>query len=148
MFRITFQKKFYYFFTEESRQIRYPFPLNNAWKDRVMDVAANVIPRTRSRPTTTDNNIMMASAVNTEGTGGNKESIEESSPNKQRRIVDNLEIVEASCTTRSYWPCSPEAYQVLRPKKQGQVMMILILKLQESYCFKVCTRKKIIGGMM
>ncbi len=86
-----------------------------------MDVAANVlvIPRTRLRPTTTNDNVMMASAVDTEGTGGNEESIKESSPNKRPRIVDNLEIAEASCTTRSYWPCSPEAYQVFRPKKQG-----------------------------
>ena len=78
------------------------------------DVAANelVIPRTRSRPTTDDKIMMASSAVDTGGTGGNEESIEESSPNKRPRIADNLEIAETSCTTRSYWPCSPEAYQV------------------------------------
>ncbi|KAI2489380.1 hypothetical protein MHU86_25204 [Fragilaria crotonensis] len=67
VFRITFQKKFFYFFTEESKQIRYPFPLNNAWKERVMDAAANVlaIPSTRSRPSTShdDHTCVMVSAL-------------------------------------------------------------------------------------
>jgi hypothetical protein len=62
---------------------------------------------------------MMASAVDTEGTGGNEENIEESLPNKRPRIVDDCEIVDSSCTTRSFWSCSPVAYQVFRPEKQG-----------------------------
>jgi hypothetical protein len=52
VFRITFQNKFFYFFTQESRQVSYPVPLNSVCKDKVMEAAANVlvIPSTRARP--------------------------------------------------------------------------------------------------
>jgi hypothetical protein len=43
VFRIKFQKSFYYCFTDRSRQIRYPCPLNNAWKEKVIEAAANVL---------------------------------------------------------------------------------------------------------
>jgi hypothetical protein len=53
VFRVCFQKKFYYFFTERTKQVPYPAPLDVAWKERVLAAAANVlvIPATRSRPT-------------------------------------------------------------------------------------------------
>ena len=56
VFRITFQNKFYYYFTKESRQASYPFPLNSAWKDKIIEAAANVlaIPSTRARPDTSE----------------------------------------------------------------------------------------------
>jgi hypothetical protein len=55
VFRVTFQNKFFYYFTQESNQVRYPVPLNGAWKDKVMAAASNVlvIPSTRARPALT-----------------------------------------------------------------------------------------------
>jgi hypothetical protein len=52
VFRICFQREFYYFFTERKKQVPYPAPLDAAWKDRVLAAAASVlvIPTTRSRP--------------------------------------------------------------------------------------------------
>jgi hypothetical protein len=52
VFRVCFQKQFYYFITERKKQVPYPAPLDAAWKDRVLAAAANVlvIPTTRSRP--------------------------------------------------------------------------------------------------
>ena len=52
VFYVRFQHRQYYYFTEEKRQVSYPSPLNRAWKDRVLEAAANVlsIPSTGARP--------------------------------------------------------------------------------------------------
>jgi hypothetical protein len=52
VFRVSFQHQHFYFFTQETRQVKYPSPLNQAWKEMVMGYAANVrhIPSTRARP--------------------------------------------------------------------------------------------------
>ena len=50
VFHVRFQHRQYYYFTQETRQISYPSPLNRAWKERVLEAAANVfaIPSTRA----------------------------------------------------------------------------------------------------
>ena len=52
VFRITFRHQHFYFLTQPSRQVSYPSPLDNSWRERVLEVAANilVIPSTRTRP--------------------------------------------------------------------------------------------------
>jgi hypothetical protein len=49
VFRINFNHQFFYYFTNETRQVSYPYPLNEAWKERVLEVASNafVIPSTK-----------------------------------------------------------------------------------------------------
>ena len=55
MFRVSFQRQFYYYYAHKTRQVAYPVPLTNAWKEKVLEVAANVlvIPSTRARPEVT-----------------------------------------------------------------------------------------------
>ena len=52
VFRVKYARQYFYYFTEKQRQIEYPTPLNNSWKDRVLQAAENalVIPSTRARP--------------------------------------------------------------------------------------------------
>jgi hypothetical protein len=42
-FRISYLHQFYYFFTEEKRKATNPRPLNRAWKERVLEMASNVL---------------------------------------------------------------------------------------------------------
>jgi hypothetical protein len=66
MFRVSFQHRQYYYLTQENMQAMYPSPLNRAWKDRVLDSAANVlsIPCTRARPHNVDTVTILRSSVN------------------------------------------------------------------------------------
>jgi hypothetical protein len=52
VFRVKYQKKYFYFFTDRNKQVSYPFPWNDEWRDRVIAIGKNVllIPATRSRP--------------------------------------------------------------------------------------------------
>ncbi len=52
LFRVNFQRQFYYYYAQKMRQVPYPMPLNNAWKEKVIEAAVNVllIPSTRARP--------------------------------------------------------------------------------------------------
>jgi hypothetical protein len=87
VFRIIFYNKLYYYCTEELRQIRYPYPLNSAWKERVLEATAGVflIPSTRSRAA---HNVMMTTHVDTEATiGGRTEEVEESPKNGQEKKI-------------------------------------------------------------
>ena len=111
-------KMFFYFFTEESRQTCYPCPLNNAWKDKVMEAASNVLvlvisTSTRSSTSALD---MMPTAVDT-GDTGEQEDVDEESPSKQQR-VDGCDVgpLFQSC---SYWPDSPEAYHLFKPRSES-----------------------------
>ncbi|KAI2488670.1 hypothetical protein MHU86_6071 [Fragilaria crotonensis] len=121
VFRVTYKNTFYYYFTEKSRQIRYPCPLNSAWNEKVMEAAANVlvIPSTRSRPAL---DTMITTPVNTEATtGGRIGDIVEQSPSKRARIGDTgaaAVMIAADASSSSYWPCSPEAYRVFKPPKK------------------------------
>ena len=102
VFRVKYARQYFYYFTEKNRQIEYPFPLNNTWKDRVLQAAANVlvIPSTRARPAISSTAILHDNDSTIEG---------DESPNKRPRI-------EERTTTMSYWPDSPEARQVFRPR--------------------------------
>jgi hypothetical protein len=105
MFRVTFQHRHYYYFTQELKQVKYPSPLNGAWKERVLERAANAltIPSTRARPATVVDSTT-AFGINVRVDGNANEDEEEFQRKRQR-----LETVASSC---SYWPASPEAYQL------------------------------------
>jgi len=107
MFRVSFQHRHYYYLTQEKMQAMYPSPLNRAWKDRVLDSAANVlsIPCTRARPHNVDTVTVLRSSVNETDV---REENEPQSSNKRQR----LETAVALC---SYWPSSHEAHQLFKP---------------------------------
>ena len=119
VFRITFQKTFFYNFAEESRQVWYPFPLNSAWKEKVMEAAANVlvIPSTTTRSQRAAP-ITMMTAVDTGDT--EEHNVEEESPRKRPGVGEHHIAGVANSTSGLdglYWPCSPEAYQLFKLKK-------------------------------
>ena len=39
VFRVKYARQYFYYFTEKQRQVEYPAPLNNTWKDRVLQSA-------------------------------------------------------------------------------------------------------------
>jgi hypothetical protein len=104
MFRVTFQHRHYYYLTQELQQVLYPSPLNGAWKERVLERAANslTIPSTRARPAIVNSTTVFGTSVRVDGDAN--EDQEEFQRKRQR-----LETVASSC---SYWPASPEAYQL------------------------------------
>ncbi|KAI2492026.1 hypothetical protein MHU86_22522 [Fragilaria crotonensis] len=111
VFHINYQHQYFYYFTDETRQVAYPRPLNGTWKERVLQHAANVlvIPSTRGRPSTVENApVLPTTRVGHPGTNEN----ENASPLKRQR-VDNV-AQSPSCL---YWPESPEAYQLFRPRE-------------------------------
>ncbi len=109
VFRINYQHQYFCYFSEETRQVPYPRPLNGLWKERVLQNAANVvfvIPLTRGRPRTVENTpLLPMTRVGNPDTNEN----ENESPHKRHRV----DTVAASC---SYWQESPEAYQRFRPR--------------------------------
>jgi hypothetical protein len=109
VFRIKFQKSFYYCFTDKSRQIKYPCPLNNAWKEKVIEAAANVlvVPSTRARPTSTVDSSVHVSRADADANEGDQES-----PNKRQRVHN------VAAGAFAYWPESPEAYHLFRPRRE------------------------------
>jgi hypothetical protein len=111
MFRLTFQHQHYYYLTQETKQAIYPSPLNRAWKERVLEIAANVlvIPSTRARPSTVDSTTVLATSV---GADADADADVQESPNKRQRV----ENVAGTC---SYWPESPEAYQLFKPRRSS-----------------------------
>ena len=116
MFRVNFQRQFYYLYAQKMRQVAYPMPLNNAWKEKVVEAAANVliIPSTRARPAAaavpscspTDNVSITRYEPEIDLSVEPDSAILEESPSKRQRL---LEI-------SSYWPKSPEAYYLFRPR--------------------------------
>jgi hypothetical protein len=108
VFRINYQHQYFYYFSEETRQVPYPRPLNGLWKERVLQNAASVfvIPLTRGRPRTVEHTpVLPMTRVGDPDTNEN----ENESSHKRHRVG----TVAASC---SYWPESPEAYQLFRPR--------------------------------
>ncbi|KAI2492110.1 hypothetical protein MHU86_22446 [Fragilaria crotonensis] len=110
VFHVRYRHQQFYYFTEETKQILYPSPLNRAWKERVLEVASNVltIPSTRARPHST------SSSIDAENAGVINEDEQEVSPNKRRRVDGN----NAGPSTFSYWPESPEAYLLFKPRRE------------------------------
>ncbi|KAI2500839.1 hypothetical protein MHU86_13625 [Fragilaria crotonensis] len=111
VFHVRFQHRQYYYFTQEKRQVPYPSPLNQAWKARVLEAAANVlvIPSTRLRP------CPLTESATADSTNENP------SPNKRPRIEEEEKPEEdnhhqqPTNTAVMYWPDSPEARQVFLP---------------------------------
>jgi hypothetical protein len=105
VFRVKYARQYFYYFTEKQRQVEYPTPLNNTWKDRVLQAAVNVlvIPSTRARPAI-NSAIFHDDSNFTEG---------DESPNKRPRIEEST---PQQSSILSYWPDSPEARQVFRPR--------------------------------
>jgi hypothetical protein len=89
----------------------YPRPLNRAWKERVLESAANVliIPSTRARPSTVENTPVHTKTTDVSDSNADSNDNEKESPNKRQRI----DSVAGTC---SNWPASPEAYQLFRPR--------------------------------
>ena len=98
---LQYQKTLYYFVTERNKQVLYPFPLDDKWKESVCEVAKTIlhIPATRSRP-------------------GNEAGLDDDiqqtqdSPSKRQHTEEPQEAKQIS-----YWPDSPEAYQLFRPRQ-------------------------------
>ncbi|KAI2513104.1 hypothetical protein MHU86_1396 [Fragilaria crotonensis] len=104
----------------KTRQVAYPVPLNNAWKEKVLEVAANVlvIPSTRARPevaasppisgatATADNVGMTLDEPEVDSVDPDSSDTLEESPCKRQRLHD----------MSAYWPRSPEAYHLFRPR--------------------------------
>jgi hypothetical protein len=86
-----------------------------------METAANVlvIPSTRARPCTGDSIPVLATttagAVNIDV----NEDEEQSSPSKRHRIHAPSNVGGSSSSTTSYWPYSPEAYQLFWPSSRS-----------------------------
>jgi hypothetical protein len=99
--------------TQETKQAMYPpIPLSNhAWKERVLEIAANVlvIPSTRARPSAVDYTTVLATSV---GADAAANPAMQESPNKRQKV----ENVAGTC---SYVPESPEAYQLFRGPRQS-----------------------------
>jgi hypothetical protein len=90
--------------------VAFPSPLNSAWKGKVLEKAANVliIPSTRARPSTIGNTSLLP--MTTVG-DADADKNENQLPNKRQRV----DIIAA--TACSYWPESPEAYQLFTPRR-------------------------------
>ncbi|KAI2493758.1 hypothetical protein MHU86_20763 [Fragilaria crotonensis] len=121
-FRVSYQHRHYYYLTQESKQATCPSPLNQAWKERVMEIAANVlvIPSTRARPCT-GNLIPVLATTATDGDNVNaNEDEEQPSPSKRHRAHAPASVGDGSSTTRtSYWPFSLEAFRLFRPSSRS-----------------------------
>ena len=117
MFHVRYRHQQFYYFTEETKQILYPSPLNLAWKERVLEVASNAltIPSTRARPhmssmdDSTPPAVILARNVDL-----TDEDEQEVSPQKRQRVDGS----PAGPSTCSYWPESPEAYQLFKPRRE------------------------------
>ena len=107
VFHVRYQHRQYYYFTEEKRQISYPSPLNRAWKERVLEAAANVfsIPSTRARPAA-------ITILANDTTEGDCDTSDQPSPKKRPRTE---KVDEPEPIAQMYWPDSPEARQVFKP---------------------------------
>jgi hypothetical protein len=89
-------------------------PLNNAWKEKVVEAAADVlvIPSTRARPLaaavpccSTDNVSMTIYEPEIDFVEPDSAILKEF-PSKRQRLLESS----------AYWPNSPEAYYLFRPR--------------------------------
>ena len=114
VFRVSYQHQHFYFVTKETRQVMYPSPLNQSWKKKVLEIAANAlaIPSTRARPSTVDPTTVLHESVSGED---DADASEQESPNKRQRVNAAAACNPTAC---SYWPESPEAYQLFKPRRE------------------------------
>ena len=142
VFLINFKHQFFYYFTDQDRQVAYPRPLNSAWKERVLEVAANVfaIPSTRARPAlleSTTNFLENSDIGLSDGSISviNINGEEHQSPNKRQMINDGASL---QAQPFAYWPNSPDANQLFQPRKNvssrdsGGSLMFCDESLQEA----------------
>ncbi|KAI2493926.1 hypothetical protein MHU86_20611 [Fragilaria crotonensis] len=82
---------------------------------KVLEIAANAlaIPSTRSRPSTVDYATVLHESVAGED---DADASEQESPNKRQRVDAVAAGNPAVC---SYWPESPEAYQLFKPRRES-----------------------------
>ena len=122
VFRIDFQHQFFYYFTDQGKQVEYPRPLNGAWKDRVLEAASNVlvIPSIRARPTllvsTTTSFLESRNSASPDGIINTSNEDTQSPMNKRQRI-EKAGGSHQQQTGIAYWPDSPEAIQLFRPRR-------------------------------
>jgi hypothetical protein len=85
VFRVSNQHQHFYFVTQETMQVMYPSPLNQSWKKKVLEIAANAlaIPSTRARPSTVDPTTVLHESVSGED---DADASEQESPNKRQRV--------------------------------------------------------------
>jgi hypothetical protein len=117
MFRVNFQRQFYCLYAQTMRQVAYPMPLNNAWKEKVVEAAANVlmIPSTRARPAAaavpicspTDNVSITRYEPEIDSSVEPDSAILKELPSKRQRLLEILSY---------WWPKSAEAYYMFRPR--------------------------------
>jgi hypothetical protein len=109
IFCVSYQHRHYYYLTQESKQTTYPSPSNRAWKERVMETAANVlvIPSTRARPCTGDSIPVLATTTTGAVNIDVNEDEGQSSPSKRHRIHAASNVGVSSSSTTSYWSYSP-----------------------------------------
>jgi hypothetical protein len=83
-------------------------------EEKVLEIAANAlaIPSTRARPSTVDPTTVLCESVSGED---NADASEQESPNKRQRVNAVAACNPAAC---SYWPKSPEAYQLFKPRRE------------------------------
>ena len=150
IFRVSFQHCHYYYLTQETEQVMYPSPLDRAWKERMHQIAASelLIPSTSARPaamsmiSTTDTTAEnIGDATNGAPAGGTVEEEEGSSPFKRQKQTDSRRT-----STTSYWPYSPEAHHLFRPRRGGGTSVAGVTVCNESpqeaakRCIRVCNR--------
>ena len=111
-FQINFRHQFFFYFTDQERQVAYPRPLNGAWKERVLEVAANVlaVPSTRARPAllVSTTNLFLKKDDISDGSVAVTNDINEGEPSQKKwqRMNDGA---SHQVQTSAYWPNSPEA---------------------------------------
>ena len=116
VFHVRYSHQQFYYFTEEGKQAVYPVPLNRAWKEKVMEYASSVlvIPSTRARPGGSfDPAPAVIAAATVRGSNADSNEDHEGQPSPSKRHRTNTTTI--SSHSRSYWPCSPEAYHLFRP---------------------------------
>ena len=122
VFRINFQHQDYYYFMDQGKQVEYPRPRNGAWKDRVIEAAANVlmISSTSARPdlllVSTTSFLESRNSASPDGII-NSRNEEEQSPTSKRQRIDKAEGSHQQQTGIANWPDSPEAIQLFRPRQ-------------------------------
>ena len=91
IFRVTFQRKWYYFVTDPDTQAAYPSPLDTNWKERVHLTAKNVLTTQLTRASAA-----RASMLSLFSWQDNNVTLPETISNKRQRICNLQEVVDAS----------------------------------------------------
>ena len=108
IFRVTYQHQHFYLRTQETKVAVYPIPLKKAWRDRVLEHAANVLVVPSS---TRGARLNLQEVEVTTCTNMDAGRVEDSPPRKHPRF----EEIEEKFAEMSYWPDSPEASRLFQP---------------------------------